>query len=767
MDENARCQRCHAELTAQAVGGLCANCLLKLALEPPREAMAPLQPAANDDQPSAAEVSAGPPEDHYFGDYQLLEMIGRGGMGVVYKARQRHLNRLVALKMVQNWRDASLDTLARFQIEARAAASLDHPNIVPTYQIGELKGQPFFSMKLVAGASLSKKMGELALVKPGNGGGIKASPRPVREAQMVIASLLVKVARAVHYAHQQGVIHRDLKPSNILLDPAGEPHLTDFGVAKLLEHDMGLTRTSEMLGTPAYMAPEQAAGKAITPAVDIYSLGAILYELLTGQPPFRGTSPLETLRKAAEEEPVPPSTMNGSADAELTAICLKCLEKNPMHRYGSAQAVAEDLEHWIRREPIQAKHAGPIARTMRWTRRNPVGASLIATLCAGLAGALVLLSMVSAEKDKNAAVSKELEQTDLEKTQSYGLLVALLREQLEGLWLSTDRRMLHISSEQLAALSGLSIVRVANKSSIERFSFGLAANESPVSDVQKYALLLSHLEQRLTERRGRPVRIDVKIYKFKEDRLKALLTNGVALARTGDIYFLKTQKEHPGFTALVTQNSRMKKALFFTRTNSGIMKLADLKGRSLAFGDAVSGLTFWGQVKLVDAGVTGKDLNEYVCIDSRSEFIEDVHELGYDAAMKRRTWLHSTADVIEDVVDGHFDAGVTSLRGFEKHKHRGLVQIADSEFERTLSPWVAGKDLPADIARDFTAVLTDLRDEAFLLVVPGRPSGFSPVTEQSFAEAHEALKRIEGLFPIPSLSGAASSSPGNQPVQLK
>jgi ABC-type phosphate/phosphonate transport system substrate-binding protein len=339
------------------------------------------------------------------------------------------------------------------------------------------------------------------------------------------------------------------------------------------------------------------------------------------------------------------------------------------------------------------------------------------------------------------------------------LTITMLHEQLEGLWLSNDRRVLQISSEQLAALSGLPIIQVANKSSIERYSFGLAANESPVLDSRKYALLLAHLEQRLTQRRGRPVRIDLKIYKFKEDRLQALLTNGVDFARMGDIYFLKTQEKHPGFEALVRAETRMKTAVFFTRTNTGIQKLLDLKERSLAFGDAVSGITFWGQVKLADAGVTGQDLKEYVFLDSRSEFIEEVHELGYNAALHRRGWLHSTADVIEDVVNGRYDAGVTSLRGFEKHKHRGLVQIVGSEFERTPSPWVAGKNLPAEVARDFIEVLTTLRNEAFLLVVPGRPSGFSRVTELSFAEGREAIKRIEGLFPILPATSSDFSPP--------
>ncbi len=281
MAGTQQCQRCGAKLTGQSVGEMCPNCLLKLALE------SPPVPSPNE---SEAGASGSPAQPRYFGDYELLERIGRGGMGIVYKARQRNLNRQVALKMVLNWRDASLDTLARFSIEAEAAAKLDHPNIVPTYQIGELNGQPFFSMKLVPGASLAKMLPELMLAG-------KASRRPSPET-LVVAKLMTKVARAVHFAHQNGVIHRDLKPNNILIDPEGEPHLTDFGIAKLLEQDNGLTRTNDVLGTPAYMAPEQASGKGISPAVDVYSLGAILYELLTGRAPFQGDTPLEILRKA-------------------------------------------------------------------------------------------------------------------------------------------------------------------------------------------------------------------------------------------------------------------------------------------------------------------------------------------------------------------------------------------------------------------------------------------------------------------------------------
>jgi WD40 repeat protein len=298
-------------------------------------------------------------------------------MGIVYRARQTQINRLVALKVLASGHFASPDFLKRFRTEAEAVASLDHPNIVPIHEVGECEGQPFFSMKFVAGGSLAGRISNLK------------SPLPDQAA----AELLVKLARAVHYAHQRGILHRDIKPGNVLLDAQGEPHLTDFGLAKLVEKDSTLTRTMAMLGTPSYMSPEQARGEAkqLTTAVDVYGLGAVLYQVLTGHPPFAGGTTMETVRQVLDTEPRRPSTLKPGTDRDLETICLKCLEKDPSRRYGSAIELAEDLERWQRQEPILARPVGRLERLAKLVRRHPVASAFAAISLLAVTASVVIL----------------------------------------------------------------------------------------------------------------------------------------------------------------------------------------------------------------------------------------------------------------------------------------------------------------------------------------------------------------------------------------
>src|SRR5438093_1288597 len=393
------CRKCRAEIFADAPEGLCTACLFETGLD--LFADASVAPQKRDD-PGREDCVVAPDRKRSarrakifadFGDYELLEVIGRGGQGVVYRARQKSLNRTVALKVIGLGHWATEAHLKRFRLEAEAAARLDHPCIVPIHEVGERESCCYFSMNLVEGSQLDE------VVKR----------KPVRPCYS--AELIAKLARAVHYAHEHGILHRDIKPGNVLLDAEGEPHLTDFGLARLVETESTVTRTLEVLGTPSYMAPEQArsnspqgaavssgaaaSAKAASPpndaglmrVIDVYGLGAVLYQLLTGQPPFAGGTTYETIKLLLDSEPRQPRLLNPKIDRDLSTICLKCLEKDPKRRYSSALALAEDLEHWLKHEPIRARRTGAVTRGKKWLQRNPTVAAVMA-LSLALAAAL-------------------------------------------------------------------------------------------------------------------------------------------------------------------------------------------------------------------------------------------------------------------------------------------------------------------------------------------------------------------------------------------
>jgi serine/threonine protein kinase/Tfp pilus assembly protein PilF len=351
------CAKCGTTVFADSPRGFCSVCLFKTGLG-----------SLEEDRDGTQEPSRMQME---FGDYELREEIGRGSQGVVYRGRQKSLNRTVAIKIIALGHWASKAHVKRFRREAEAAASLEHPCIVPIYEVGERDGACYFSMRFVEGGQLDEIL--------------KREPMPPRRA----VELIVKLARTVHYAHEHGILHRDIKPGNILLDAKGEPHLTDFGLARLLETESSITHTLDVLGTPSYMAPEQAVGNnaAVSSATDVYGLGAVLYQLLTGHPPFAGGTTYETIKLLLDTDPRPPRVLNPKIDRDLSTICLRCLEKDAKRRYSSALALAEDLEHWLRHEPIQARRIGIFTRGQKWVRRNPTSALLAASLVALAAAA--------------------------------------------------------------------------------------------------------------------------------------------------------------------------------------------------------------------------------------------------------------------------------------------------------------------------------------------------------------------------------------------
>jgi TolB-like protein/Tfp pilus assembly protein PilF/predicted Ser/Thr protein kinase len=408
-----------------------------------------------------------------FGDYELLEEIGRGGQGVVYRARQKSLNRTVALKVIGLGRWASTPHLKRFRHEAEAAASLEHPQIVPIYEIGEREGSCYFSMKFVEGGQLDEVV------------------RRERMSTRRAAELLVRIARTVQFAHERGILHRDIKPGNILLDRHGEPHLTDFGLARLIEQESTVTNSFDVMGTPSYMAPEQAAGRAkeLTAATDVYALGAVFYQMLTGQPPFAGGTTYETIRLVIETEPRNPRLWNPKVDVDLVTICLKCLEKDPKKRYETAEALAKDVERWLRHEPIHSRRAGVITRSRKWVRRNPVLAAVAPLVAALVAIVAVLFWKDAAEQPPSAGIAV--------------LPFENLSEDKDNAYLADG-----IQGEILTRLSKIADLKVISRASTQNYK----SRPENLRDIARQ-LGVAHILEGSVQKSGEAVRVNVQLIK--------------------------------------------------------------------------------------------------------------------------------------------------------------------------------------------------------------------------------------------------------------
>ena len=463
------CRKCGAKIFGRAK--VCGACLLESALDSGDDDVDPME----------------------FGDYELLEEVGRGGQGVVYRARQKSLNRTVALKVIALGHFASKPHLKRFRHEAEAAASLEHPQIVPIYEVGERDGSCYFSMKFIEGGQLDEM---LKSATPDSSRG-EREPMSIRRA----AELLVKIARTVQFAHEHGILHRDIKPGNILIDKNGEPHLTDFGLARLVEQQSTVTNSFDVLGTPSYMSPEQAAGqtKELTPAADVYGVGAVFYQMLTGKAPFAGGTTYETIRLVLETEPKNPRLRNPKVDVDLATICLKCLDKDPLRRYPAAGALAQDVERWLRHEPIHARRTGAFTRSRKWIRRNPVLAVSVPTIAA-LVAAIIAIFWQNASRDV----------TPLHQIPAKS--VAVLPFVSVGADEANAMLADGIQDEILRDLTKVADLKVISRTSVMRYKTG-ARNLREIAR----ALGVAHVLEGSVQRAGDGVRVTAQLINARDD----------------------------------------------------------------------------------------------------------------------------------------------------------------------------------------------------------------------------------------------------------
>ncbi len=661
MSELKKCRACGVDVQQNAPFGHCPKCLLELGFgKVPNDTPGSADDFAFDSSQSESGIV------RQFGDYELLECIGHGGMGIVYKARQVSLNRTVALKMIRAGTHAPPAAVQRFQIEAEAAAKLDHPNIVPIHQIGIYHGQHFFSMKFVEGRNLAQEMSARDGSSHEAGIGRVADGTPsmksaVRQQQTAAARLMATIARSVHYAHQHGVLHRDLKPSNILLDPGGHPYLTDFGLAKILEHDVGVSGSKDVFGTLSYMSPEQAAGARMTTATDVYSLGGILYELLTGRPPFLGATYAEIFQQLAEREPSHPCSVNPRLDRDLATICLRCLEKDPLRRYRSAGDMADDLERWLRHEPILARRASVVLRARRWTRRNPAVATLLVVLSAALAGTLVFLQILK-DQDQEKSTALAIKERALQ------VITGDLKARLDALSAATVESVI-ISAESRALLTSNETATVASGKE-RRFKFGIYVHkESPMERLFTFAPLLKRLDEDVSKRLKQSVRTDFVVFRSYTAAMDALLKGEVDFVRFGASSYVIAKDKDRDVSILAAQKHEDFNGVIFTQaSNREIQTLRDLKGKTLALGHTNS--------------TTGSQLAR--CFLAENGFhAKDFSNLATN-------YLANHAAVIAAITRREFDAGAAkesfvekdpNLRIIGKYPNIGMVWVARPNLE--------------------------------------------------------------------------------------
>lgn len=642
MNAPSSCLRCGRSVPVDAPAGQCPGCLLAVGRN-----QDPLLPGTSN-LPGLLAVG------QLVGDFVLERQIGTGAMGMVYEARHHRLKWRVALKFLRDSAVASPRQLFEFENEAKSIARLDHPNIVGFHGMSEINGQPYICMELVEGESLREGIsrGDFRIASAAD------ADADTRGRQVRIARLIARLARALDHAHRRRVFHRDIKPANILVDRTGQPQLTDFGLALIGRDPTGSSRrkssssNDDIAGTPAYMSPEQAFGKKVTEASDVYGLGAVLYELLTGVPPFRGTTVYETMQWVKELPPKPPRKVNPLIARDLEVICMKALEKDPRRRFISAAAMADDLEAWMDHKPIQARPVGSAIRGLNWMRRNRMGTALIAVLLLAFIGTLTLLAIVEDQKRRY-----EMQQA---------LLFGEKSKQLSLEWQDPEKRSLRILSTDLAILDS----RIPTDApDALRVSFGMIVKDDPINNAQNLAMLFSDVQMSLQRALNRNVQLDFVAIKGGTNRDNPLRENDLDFMLLEPADYLLLRASDPGMTAFA-QIADIAQGIWIARSNSSIASLAQLRDRILGLPEVPQSMVIRAKSRLVDAGLMRGDFR------SVTQFapVPGPEPMAFPMPRNR--------DSAAAVVTGGVDAAPVSRNRYELARHQGLVLLDEFPIDR-------------------------------------------------------------------------------------
>lgn len=670
MDMPARCPVCQSDLDETTSGG-CIACLL-----------------------SAGE---GPEPDfliqerlRYFGDYELKEVLGRGGMGMVFRALQVSAGREVALKMISSGELASAEAVRRFRREAEAASLLDHPNIVKIYAVGEHEGHQYIAMEVSGSENLAAKIPALA-----------GDPR-------LACRIVAQVGRAVHFAHQHGILHRDLKPANILIDADNNPHLTDFGLAKISAEgriiEKTLTRSNRLMGTPAYMAPEQflESAKHLTIASEVYSLGVILYEALSGSLPYPGKKAIELLKNVQEGTIIPLRHAAPALPRALSNICAKALRKERHARYQSAEDLAEDLERWLAGEQVLARAESVPELVAHWSRRNRVALAIFTVLISAF---LISTTLLIRLRQKSARVQ-----------QLIGAARYQLRTDLEQLWSDQSLKCQKITSENLSILAGLEDSGIQN--AVHYSVCAYENNGRLTNTVEQYAPILNYLERAMEKPGQRSPRFDLVLYKFNPDARKDFAEQDLHLGRFGANPYNLLKKSSPD-VVLVASESMERSGVIVVRKDSGIRSLNQLRGASVAFGEESSTTSgTFAPVFLYENGLRATNFKSF-------------------------KWHRVNGNALRGVSSGEFDAGVTGRDSFLASGLPNLTVLTN--FASQKSVWVTRKSLGQPFIEAFRKALLSCPPGAArkLVRVEGRP--FNP-SDESQDDAQQVVQAKREAF---------------------